>query len=196
MEHEPTDEAIRSLLAARPVIAMVGASSRPDRPSHGVLRFLLDAGYDVIPVNPNENEILERRAYPDLHAAPKSIGLVDVFRRPEYVPEIARQAVAIGARALWTQLDVISEEGARIARDGGLFVVMDRCTAIEHERLIGRSFPGPGDPVGLCATCTHARTVETPRSRFWMCTRAATDPTFAKYPRLPMLACRGFEPKR
>jgi predicted CoA-binding protein len=195
MNHAPSDEEIRALLASRPTIAIVGASSRPDRPSHGVMNVLLDAGYDVTPVNPNESVVLGRTAYPDLRALPTPIDLVDVFRRPEHVPGIARQAVAVGARALWTQLGVVSEEGARIARDGGLFVVMNHCTAIEHERLIGRAFPSPSDAVGLCETCRHARVVETPRSRFWMCERAATDPSFDKYPRLPRLACRGFEPK-
>ena len=195
MTDEPSDDEIRSLLAARPSIAIVGASSRPVRPSHGVMRVLIEAGYEVTPVNPNERAVLGRPAYPDLRAVPTPIDLVDVFRRPEHVPGIARQAVAVGARVLWTQLEVISEEGARIAREGGLVVVMNHCTAIEHERLIGRSFPSPGDPVGLCETCRHARLVETPRSQFWMCERAATDPSFDKYPRLPRLACRGFVPK-
>ena len=192
---EPSDDEIRALLAARPTIALVGASSRRDRPSHGVMRMLLGAGYEVTPVNPNEREVHGRTAYPDLRSVPTKIELVDVFRRSEHVPDLARQAVAIGARVLWTQLEVVSEEGARIARAGGLTVVMDRCAAVEHGRLIGRAFPRPGDPVGLCETCRFARIVETPRSRFWLCERSTTDPSFPKYPRLPVMACRGFVPK-
>lgn len=190
------DDAIRALLAARPLIALVGASSRPERPSHRVMGALLAQGYDVVPVNPNQTTVHELRVYPDLGAIPTPIGLVDVFRRPESAPEIARQAVAIGASALWLQLGVISEEAARIASDAGLRVVMDRCTIQEHSRLIGMPFPTAEDAVGLCRECVHSRLVETPRSTFWLCGRAASDPSFPKYPRLPILACRGFEPKR
>jgi hypothetical protein len=191
----PSDEAIRDLLRARPVIAMVGASSKPHRPSHSVMGELLAEGYEVIPVNPRESVVHGRRAYPDLGAVPRRVDLVDVFRRPEEAPGVAHAAVAIGARVLWLQLGVISEEAASIAAQGGLWVVMDRCTIIEHRRLVAASPVPPRDDVGLCRTCRHARTVVNPRSTFWLCRKAATDPRFAKYPALPVLGCPGYERK-
>ena len=132
----PGDEELRAILASRPVIAMVGASSRPERPSHGVMREMLAAGYVVHPVNPNEREVHGIRAWPDLASAPR-VDVVDVFRRAEATPQVARDAVAAGARVLWLQLGVVNHEAGRIAREGGLVVVMDRCIWIEHERLLG-----------------------------------------------------------
>jgi predicted CoA-binding protein len=131
------DEPAR-LLGRTRRIAMVGASPDPVRPSHGVMRQLLDAGYDVVPVNPTVESVLGRAAYATLEEAVAATGefdMVDVFRRPEHTPEIARSAVAIGAKSLWLQLGVVNWEAAQIARDAGLDVVMDRCTAIEHRRL-------------------------------------------------------------
>jgi len=136
----PSDDELRAILAARPVIAMVGASSRPERPSHGVMRHLLEAGYEVHPVNPNERSVLGVPAWPDLHSAPR-VEVVDVFRRAEATPEVAHAAVAAGARVLWLQLGVINHEAGRIAREAGLVVVMDRCIWVEHERLIGAPHP-------------------------------------------------------
>jgi predicted CoA-binding protein len=104
------------------------------------MRQLLEAGYEVHPVNPNEREVLGIRAWPDLRSAPK-VDLVDVFRRPEATPPIAADAVAVGARVLWLQLGVINQDAGRIAREGGLVVVMDRCLWVEHERLIGAPHP-------------------------------------------------------
>jgi predicted CoA-binding protein len=92
----------------------------------------------VIPVNPNDERVLGERVYPSLREVPEQIDVVDVFRAPSAVPEIAREAVEVGAGALWLQFGVISPEGARIARDGGLDVVMDRCLKVEHARLLGR----------------------------------------------------------
>lgn len=126
------------LLADARRIAIVGASPNPARPSHGVMEYLIDQGYDVVPINPNADEVLGVRAYPTLEDAAASGGpfdIVDVFRRPEHTPEIARSAVSTGSRALWMQLGVVNWEAAQVARDGGLPVVMDRCTAIEHRRL-------------------------------------------------------------
>jgi predicted CoA-binding protein len=134
----PPDAELRPLLAARPVIALVGASNRFVRPSHEVMAALLDEGYEVIPVNPNEREVLGRVCYPSLRSLPRRVDLVDVFRRATETPEIARDAVAIGARTLWLQLGVVNDETARIALAGGLTVVMDRCLIVEHHRLIGR----------------------------------------------------------
>jgi predicted CoA-binding protein len=116
-------------------IAIVGASPRPERPSHGVMRYLLSAGYDVIPVRPDCDEVLGVRCVASLAEIDRPIDLVDVFRRPEHTPEIAREAVAVGAKALWLQLGVVSGEARRIAADAGLDYVEDACTAVVHRRL-------------------------------------------------------------
>ena len=131
------DEPAR-LLGRTKRIAMIGASPDPGRPSHGVMRQLLDAGYDVVPINPTVDQVLGKPAYAtleDAYAATGPFDMVDVFRRPEHTPDIARSAVAIGAKSLWLQLGVVNWEAAQIAHDAGLTVVMDRCTAIEHRRL-------------------------------------------------------------
>ena len=194
----PPDHELRALLERRPVIALVGASSRPDRASHSVMERLLEQGYTVIPVNPNEPTVLGATCYPDLRAIPRRVDLVDVFRRPEYTPDLARAAAEVGARVLWLQIGVVNQEAAAIARAAGLVVVMDHCTKVEHERLIGKPFPRPDtplatpDPIGLCRDCRHAREVPAPKATYWLCGRAAEDPTFPKYPRLPIRACRGF----
>jgi uncharacterized protein len=134
------DAQIADLLQTSRRIAVVGASSKPHRASNGVLRFLLRAGYDVVPVHPNEKVVEGLTCYRTLGEAVAATGLVDivdVFRRPEFCPEHAREAVAAGARCLWLQLGIVSAEAARIAHDGGLEVVMDRCSMIEHARLVG-----------------------------------------------------------
>jgi predicted CoA-binding protein len=132
------DAAIPEALRDARRIAIVGASPNPYRPSNGVMRTLLDAGYDCVPVNPHASVVLGRPAWPTLEAAVASTGpvdLVDVFRRSEATPEVARSAVSVRARVLWLQLGVVSWEAARIAHDAGLQVVMDRCTAIELRRI-------------------------------------------------------------
>jgi predicted CoA-binding protein len=132
------DARIAELLLGDPRIAMIGASPDPSRPSNGVLRHLLAAGYDVVPINPRDTEIDGRPAYPTLEAAVAATGpfdIVDVFRRPEQCAEHAREAVAVGARCLWLQLGIASREAGRIAADAGLLVVMDRCTSIEIRRI-------------------------------------------------------------
>jgi hypothetical protein len=153
----------------------------------------------VIPVNPNETSVLGQICYPDLYAVPRRVDLVDVFRRPEHTPGIAKAAAEVGARVLWLQLDIVNEEAAAIARAAGLIVVMNRCLYVEHERLIGKPFDPPGaehppvpDAIGLCRDCRHARQVPAEKTTYWLCRRAAEDPTFPKYPRLPVRACRGF----
>jgi predicted CoA-binding protein len=195
---DPSDRVLLELLEAHPVIALVGASSRTERPSHSVMRQLLEQRYTVIPVNPNEQEVLGLRCYPDLHSIPQRVSLVDVFRRAEATPEIARAAVEVGARTLWLQIGVVNDEAARIAREAGLLVVMDRCLWVEHDRLVGMPFAAASpatqpDPVGLCRDCRHAREVPTRDTVYWLCRRSETDPSFAKYPRLPIRACRGFQ---
>ncbi|MFN8631745.1 MAG: CoA-binding protein [Chloroflexota bacterium] len=134
------DAAIRAMLASRPRIALVGASSNPGRPAHGVMASLIAIGYDVVPVNPAESEIMGLPCYPsvvDAVAATGPIQLVDVFRRASFCEEHARDAVAAGASCLWLQLGIASEAAGRVAHEAGLAVVMDRCTLIEHNRLLG-----------------------------------------------------------
>jgi len=119
-------------------IAVVGASGDPGRPSHSVMRYLQHHGYECVPVNPNVREVLGVTAYRTLSEATHDTGrfdIVDVFRRPEYVVEIAREAVDTGAGALWLQLGVVNWDAAQIAAEGGLSVVMDRCTAMDHRAM-------------------------------------------------------------
>ena len=132
------DDGIAALLASARRIAVIGASSRPGRPSLGVMRTLLAAGYELVPVNPNERSVLGLDAYPDLASAVSATGpvdIVDVFRRAELCVPHAREAVEAGARCLWLQLGIVDVEAARIAHAAGLSVVMDRCTAIEVRRV-------------------------------------------------------------
>jgi len=127
----------RALTSAR-TVAIVGLSGNPMRASNFVGFYLKRHGYRVIPVNPREPEILGEKSYPSLLDIPDPVDIVNVFRKPDAVPEIAEQAVKIGASVLWCQFNVISEEGARIAEAGGLTVIMDRCIKVEHARYIGR----------------------------------------------------------
>ena len=130
-------EVIQRALGGRRV-AVVGMSGNPLRASNFVGFYLARHGYEVVPVNPRETEIYGQTAYPDLTAIPEPVAVVDVFRDPAAVPDIARQAVAIGARFLWLQFGVISEEGIEIALSGGMEVIVDRCIKIEHARYRGR----------------------------------------------------------
>jgi predicted CoA-binding protein len=118
-------------------IAVVGLSSNPFRPSHFAAIYLISAGYDVVPVNPREREVLGRKSYPTLSAIPGGVEVVDIFREPAAVPSIVDEAIAIGARVVWMQLGVIDEAAADKARAAGLDVVMDRCMKIEHARFFG-----------------------------------------------------------
>jgi uncharacterized protein len=118
-------------------IAMVGLSSNPFRPSHFAAIYLLSEGYDVIPVNPREKEVLGRQSYPSLAAIPGGAEVVDIFREPAAVPAIVDEAIAIGAKVIWMQLGVIHDQAAEKARAAGLEVVMDRCMKIEHARFFG-----------------------------------------------------------
>ena len=130
---------IRKILSHTKTVAMVGLSPKTERPSHFVATYLQSEGYRVIPVNPRADEILGEKAYPDLLSIPDDIeiDMVDVFRRPEECLAIAEQAVEIGAKSLWTQLQVVNLEAGEVAVKGGLDVVMDRCVKIEHGRYNG-----------------------------------------------------------
>jgi uncharacterized protein len=129
---------IRRLIQSARTVALVGLSGNELRASNFVGYYLQRHGYEVIPVNPNEESVLGERSYASLADVPVHIDVVNVFRNPAAVPEIAREAVAVGAGALWLQFGVISEEGARIAQEGGLDVVMDRCMKVEHARYLGQ----------------------------------------------------------
>jgi len=135
MHANPPDEEIRQLLAGASTIAMVGASSDPEKPSHGIMRKLQQVGYRVIPVNPREKEVLGEKAYGSLDEIPDPVDIVDVFRRAEDTPPIADQAVRIGAKALWLQAGISNEDTAARAAAGGLLVVMDACIAVTHTLL-------------------------------------------------------------
>ena len=129
---------IQRLLYASQTIAIVGLSKNDLRASYFVGYYLKRHGYRVIPVNPRETKILDETSYPSLSEVPEPVDIVNVFRAPEALPGIARETVAIGASALWCQFGVINEEGARIAEDGGVTVIMDRCLKVEHARYLGR----------------------------------------------------------
>ena len=136
MAHQnPSDQALTQLLASAATIAIVGASSNPEKASHGIMQKLQAVGYRVIPVNPRETEVLGERAYPTLSDISEGVDIVDVFRRAEDAPAIADEAVRIGARALWLQTGIVSDEAGACARAGGLTVVMDACIGSTHSFL-------------------------------------------------------------
>lgn len=129
---------IQRLLNTARTIAVVGLSANELRPSYFVGYYLKRHGYTVIPVNPRETSILGSECYPSLLDVPVPVDVVNVFRAPDALPAIAADAVSIGARALWCQFGVINLEGAQIAVEGGLDVIMDRCIKVEHARYVGR----------------------------------------------------------
>ena len=129
---------IQRVLYAAKTIAVVGLSKNELRASHFVGYYLLRHGYRVIPVNPREDEILGERSFASLSEIGGPVDIVNVFRAPDALPGIAEEAVAIGAGALWCQFGVINTDGARIATEGGVTVVMDRCIKVEHARYVGR----------------------------------------------------------
>jgi predicted CoA-binding protein len=126
---------IDDLLAGARTIAVVGLSNKRYRASYGVSEYLKSAGYKIIPINPQEDQVLGERAYPDLDSVPEPVDIVDIFRRSEFVPEIVDAAIRIGAKAVWMQETVRHEEAAAKARAAGLAVVMDRCILKDHRRL-------------------------------------------------------------
>jgi predicted CoA-binding protein len=131
-----TDKRMLAILQNSRVIAVVGLSRKPDRPSHGVARYLQEEGYRIIPVSPNLNGmVLGEQSYPDLLSIPEPVDLVDIFRRAEDVSPVVEEAIRIGAQAVWMQLGITNEQAAEMAREAGLQVVMDRCTLVEHRRL-------------------------------------------------------------
>ena len=127
---------IRKILRESKTIAVVGLSPKPHRPSHEVARYLMEAGYTVIPVNPGQDALLGLTCYPNLRAIPTQIDMVDIFRRSEAVMNIIDDAVAVGARFIWMQEGIVNQEAAAKAEAAGLIVVMNRCTKIDHMNLL------------------------------------------------------------
>ena len=122
------------ILQSAHTIAVVGLSSKRYRPSYGVAEYMQRAGYRIIPVNPEETEVLGEKAYPDLDSIPEAIDIVDIFRRSEEVPPIIDSAIAIRAKAVWLQLGVVSPQACEIARSAGLLAIEDLCLLVEHQR--------------------------------------------------------------
>jgi predicted CoA-binding protein len=132
------DDELRRILREARTIAVVGLSADPEKPSHEVAAYLQAQGYRIIPVNPRGGVILGETVYADLRAVPEPIDLVDVFRPAADCLEVAREAAAVRAKALWLQLGIVNDEAAAFARAAGLAVVMDRCTLREHRRLLAQ----------------------------------------------------------
>ncbi|MCK4838206.1 MAG: CoA-binding protein [Desulfobulbaceae bacterium] len=116
-------------------IAIVGLSPKNNRPSNQVAVYLMEAGYNIIPVNPGQQEILGKKCYPDLESIPEPIDIVDIFRRPEDLPPIVESAIKIGAKVVWMQQGIVNEDAAASAKKAGLTVVMDRCLKVDHRNL-------------------------------------------------------------
>ena len=127
---------ISRLLRESKNIAVVGLSPKANRPSNQVARYLIEAGYNVIPVNPGQEEILGKKCYPDLESIAEPVDIVDIFRRSEDVPPVVESAIGIGARVIWMQQGIVNEEAAARAREAGLTVIMDRCLKIDHRNLL------------------------------------------------------------
>jgi len=126
---------ISSLLKEYKTIAIVGLSPKENRPSNQVARYMIEAGYNIIPVNPGQSEILGKTCYPDLKSIPEHVDIVDIFRRTEGVPPIVDSAIAIKAKVVWMQQGIVNEEAASAARKAGLTVIMDRCLKVDHMNL-------------------------------------------------------------
>ena len=140
MFNDPGPDVRRALLEKARRVAVVGLSPKPDRDSNLIARYLIDRGYDVIPVYPREETILGRKVYRSLKDIPGGVDLVDVFRRAEDLPGVVEDALAAKAPALWFQLGCVHEESAARAVAAGLTVVMDRCIMVDHASLLGRSW--------------------------------------------------------
>jgi len=137
MFENPSDEDRRALLRRVKVIAVVGLSPNPARPSHGVARSLQRFGYSIIPIHPTAIEVLGAKAYRRLSEVPGQIDLVNVFRRAEFIRPIVEDCLALGIKAIWIQEGIVNERAARRAQGGGMMVVMDRCIYRDHLQLCG-----------------------------------------------------------
>jgi len=134
-EYNPPSEEVKAILRQYNTVAVVGLSPKPERDSHKVARYLKEQGYDIIPVNPGQKEILGSRSYPNLKAIPFPVDIVDIFRRPEAIRPIVDDAIEIGAKAIWMQLGIANNQAAEKAREAGLQVVMSKCIKVEHMNM-------------------------------------------------------------
>lgn len=136
------DGELKQILTTMKTVASVGVSGNEEKPSYGIFKYLVDHGYQMIPVNPGSPEIQGRKTYSDLASIPDKIEIVQVFRKPEDVPPVVDQAIQVGAKVVWMQEGVINEEAARTAEAAGLKVVMNRCMRETHRRLFGSGAQG------------------------------------------------------
>lgn len=134
-QYNPPSESIQSILREKRIVAVVGLSPKPERDSHKVARYLQENGYEVVPINPGQKEILGRPCYPNLRTVPFPVQIVDIFRKPDAVGPIVDDAIAVGAEVVWMQLGIANNEAAHKAREAGLEVVMSKCIKIEHMGL-------------------------------------------------------------
>lgn len=132
----PANQLIKKILEEAKTIALVGASEKPNRDSYHIMKFLIDNGYNVIPVNPAYSEVLGKKCYPDLRQIEERIDIVDIFRKPDEVLSIIQDAMMVGAKTVWMQLGVVNEEAAAIAERAGVVVIMNRCIKIEYQNLV------------------------------------------------------------
>ena len=132
-----TDKSMKDILLSTKTIASFGLSSNPEKVSYGVVSYLKEQGYRIIPINPKASEILGEKAYPDLESVPEKIDVVQAFRRSEDIPPLVDAAIKIGAKVIWMQTGIVNEEAAKTAEAAGLKVVMDACMRATHIRLIG-----------------------------------------------------------
>ena len=132
-----SEKEMKEILLSSKTIAAVGLSSNPAKESFGIVQYLKDQGYKIIPVNPGATEIMGEKAYPDLSSIPEAVDVVQVFRKPEDVPPVVDEAIKIRAKVVWMQEGIVHEEAAQKARDAGLQVVMDACMRVMHRQLIG-----------------------------------------------------------
>ena len=141
----------QDILTTYTTIVVVGLASNPEKPSHWVSEYMRGHGYRIIGVNPDETEVFGQPCYPDLASVPEPVDFVDVFRRPQFCADVARDAVAAGAKVIWLQQGIISAEARRIAEDAGITYVENRCVKSEHARHgIGRVTAGSGGPTPRC----------------------------------------------
>jgi predicted CoA-binding protein len=131
-----TDDQLEALLTGAKTIAVVGLSNNPERDSYGIAKYLQSKGYIIYPINPAQKEILGQKCYPSVSAIGHPVDIVDVFRRPEAVPEVVEDAISSGSKAIWMQLGVVNEDAAARAEQAGLSVVMDHCIGVDHRRLV------------------------------------------------------------
>ena len=135
----PPLQQIQEILKNNTTIAVVGLSPKPERPSNQVAQYMLETGYQIIPVNPGHHQILNQTCYPDLLSVPGNIDIVNIFRRSDQVMPIVQDAITKKAKVVWMQEGIVNEEAAKLARDQGLFVIMDRCIKIDHKQFVNRS---------------------------------------------------------